>query len=68
MYDPCRTGSKLGVPVEELASVLNALTTDIEGVHIHTNADSTDFDQLLTNVDALIKRPGPTGWAGLVTP
>ena len=55
MYDPCRTRSKLGVPVEELACVLDSTTADIEGVHIHTNADSTNFGQLLTNVDALIE-------------
>ena len=55
MYDPCRSGSKLGIPVEELKSVLTSTTVDIEGVHIHTNADSVDFGQLLTNVNALMK-------------
>lgn len=55
MYDPCRVGSKLGIPVEQLKSVLKSTAVNIEGVHIHTNADSVDFGQLLTNVDVLMK-------------
>ena len=54
-YDPCRPSSKLGIPIEEMAAILTSVPTPIEGLHIHTNADSTDFGELLTNVQALIK-------------
>ena len=54
-YDPCRPSSKLGIPIEEVATVLTSLPAPIEGLHIHTNADSTDFGELLTNVQVLIK-------------
>ena len=53
-YDPCRRSSKLGIPIEELADVLISSPATIEGLHIHTNADSTDFGELLTNVEVLV--------------
>ena len=54
-YDPCRPGSKLGVPIEELADVLAASPVEVEGLHFHTNADSVDLGELLTNVEALVR-------------
>ena len=53
-YDPCRMYSKLGVPIEEIADVLAWSPVEIEGLHFHTNADSTDFGELLTNVEVLL--------------
>ena len=53
-YDPCRPGSKLGIPIEEVADVLAWSPVEIDGLHFHTNADSTDFNELLSNVDALV--------------
>ena len=54
-YDPCRPSSKLGIPIEELADVLVSVPATVEGLHIHTNADSTDFGELLTNVEVLVE-------------
>ena len=53
-YDPCRHKSKLGVPIEEVPSTLASVPGIIEGLHIHTNADSTDFGELLANVQVLV--------------
>ena len=52
-YDPCRPSSKLGMPIEELSDVLMSAPASIQGLHIHTNADSIDFGELLTNVEVL---------------
>ena len=54
-YDPCRPSSKLGIPMEEAAELLNSDNATIEGLHIHTNADSIDFGELLINVQALLE-------------
>lgn len=62
-YDPCRPSSKLGIPVEEVAEVLTSAPATIEGLHIHTNADSTDFGELLANIQVLIK--SLPGWIEL---
>ena len=53
-YDPCKPGSKLGVPIEEVADVLVESPVEVEGLHFHTNADSTDLGELLRNVEALV--------------
>ena len=53
-YDPCRRSSKLGIPIEELADVLVSAPSNVEGIHIHTNADSTNFGELLKNVEVLL--------------
>ena len=53
-YDPCRPDSKLGIPIEEVADVLAWSPVEVEGLHFHTNADSTDLGELLTNVEALL--------------
>ena len=54
-YDPCRPGSKLGIPIEEATAMLTSFPADIDGLHIHTNADSSDFGELLANVEVLIE-------------
>ena len=49
-YDPCRPHSKLGAPLEDVASALErtpALLRGLKGIHFHTNCDSTDFSDLL---------------------
>ena len=52
-YDPCRSGSKLGVPLSQLREVLSTYSISLNGLHIHTNSDSTDYNELLENVDVL---------------
>ena len=48
-YNPCREFSKLGVPITQ---VRNKISDDpdffkkIEGIHFHTNCESTDFSHL----------------------
>ena len=54
-YDPCSPRSKLGIPIEQAPAVFTSFPTSIDGVHIHTNADSSDFSELLANVEALIQ-------------
>ena len=54
-YDPCRPSSKLGIPVEEATKLYMSNGYEIDGLHIHTNADSTDFGELLTNVEVLLE-------------
>jgi carboxynorspermidine decarboxylase len=51
-YDPCRKHSKLGVPLTELLLELNDknLMKNISGLLFHTNAESTDFNDLLETV------------------
>lgn len=49
-YDPCRTDSKLGVPIDKLArlTVDNPdLLAGVNGLHFHTNCDDSDFASLL---------------------
>ena len=54
-YDPCGPGSKLGIPIEKLNCILRTCAVSIDGLHIHTNADSHEFRHLLTNVQALVE-------------
>ena len=52
-YDPCRTHSKLGVPLAEAASLArrrDSLLRDISGLHFHSNCDSRTFSPLLQTV------------------
>ena len=53
-YDPCRAGSKLGMPIEDLANLEPTLPFSIDGLHFHTNCESTNFGELLSNVKALL--------------
>jgi len=49
-YDPCCTNSKLGVPVSRLAELLaegRGVLEGIDGLHFHSNCESTDFASLL---------------------
>ena len=53
-YDPCRPGSKLGVPLEDLAAEFGrdpGRFTGLQGMLFHTNCDSSDFGQLLATVE-----------------
>ena len=54
-YDPCRPKSKLGIPIEDMIEVLESFPVTVEGLHIHTNSDSTNFGELLANVEVLIQ-------------
>ena len=59
-YNPCRTYSKLGIPISQLESgSAEKLPETIRGLHIHTNADSTDLGELEANVSALCDRLPP---------
>ena len=58
-YDPCRPHSKLGVPVDVLAQLSGDELSWIDGLHIHSNCDSTNFRSLLETVTILESRVGP---------
>ena len=48
-YDPSYKHSKLGVPLDKLTDVLShepEVLAGLEGIHFHTNSESTDFSQL----------------------
>ncbi len=58
-YDPCRPYSKLGVPIEELASLARNDNVDLDGIDgilVHSNCESTDFGELRQTVDCLTDR------------
>ena len=58
-YDPCRKYSKLGVPITDFKNYLEKEGCgQIEGLHIHTNCESTDFSELIKTVDAIEKKIG----------
>lgn len=63
-YDPCRPGSKLGVPLAQLeqAGQSGDLLRGISGLHIHTNCEANDYRQLVETVDRLV-----SGRDGLMT-
>jgi carboxynorspermidine decarboxylase len=53
-YDPCRAGSKLGVPLDRLAALAEtdpSLFDGIEGLHFHNNCDAETFAPLLETVE-----------------
>lgn len=55
-YDPCRPHSKLGVPMGDLKEVAvrdRHRMNRVEGIHIHTNCDSTSLSQVLETVQHL---------------
>lgn len=55
-YDPCRPYSKLGVPVEDLALVLDrnsSLRNRIAGLHFHTSFESSSFAPLKATLDRI---------------
>lgn len=55
-YNPCRKNSKLGVPLDKLASISNngnKVLRGLKGIHFHTNCESTNFNHLLKTVKHL---------------
>ena len=57
-YDPCRPHTKLGVSLDDLAASADSLAPMIEGLHIHSNCDSTDLGELRETVRRLDSRIG----------
>ncbi len=60
-YDPCRSYSKLGVPFDEIATLLDSCPSDFDaltGLLVHNNCDSDDFSELLETVRTLDERFG----------
>jgi len=61
-YDPCRDYSKLGVPLSVFDQTLVTDNIDfkrLEGLHIHNNCESNDFNDLkdtINKLDSLISR------------
>jgi carboxynorspermidine decarboxylase len=55
-YDPCRTWSKLGVPLAQLDDIStdSDLLDGISGIHIHNNCEASDFHQLEETVNLLL--------------
>ena len=52
-YDPCRPHSKLGVPLADLVTVATHYPerlSGIEGLHVHSNCESTDLADLHATV------------------
>jgi len=55
-YDPCRPGSKLGVPLDLLAAGAEndpSRFSSLDGLHFHTNCDSESFAPLFETVSHL---------------
>ena len=55
-YDPCRTNSKLGVPLDKLADQFEKSPqtfAGLNGLHLHNNCDSTDPSALAATVDKI---------------
>ena len=57
-YDPCRPHTKLGVSLDDLAASADRIAPLIDGLHIHSNCDSTDLGELLETVSVLDSRIG----------
>ena len=57
-YDPCRPHTKLGVPLDDLAASADRIAPLIDGLHIHSNCDSTNLGELLETVQVLDSRIG----------
>lgn len=58
-YDPCRIHTKLGVSLDDLAGSADLIMSMIDGLHVHSNCDSTDIGQLLETVSVLDESIGP---------
>lgn len=61
-FDPAARNSKLGVPVDELRSVVSRTPEALDGVEgllAHANSESTHFSDLLQVVDVLVERLDP---------
>ncbi len=57
-YDPCRRHSKLGVSLDDLAAAGDRIAPLIDGLHVHSNCDSTDLGELQETVSILDSRIG----------
>ncbi len=57
-YDPCRPHTKLGVPLDDLAASADRIAPLIDGLHIHSNCDSTNLGELLETIQVLDSRLG----------
>jgi carboxynorspermidine decarboxylase len=52
-YDPCRTHSRLGVPLDALVGAIRkgrGNLRQLSGIHFHTNCESTSLGSLLSTV------------------
>ena len=52
-YDPCRVGSKLGVPAQLFAQLLqedHVCLARVSGIHFHSNCDSADLRELIATI------------------
>ncbi len=55
-YDPSRPYSKLGAPLNAVKAAIDAGNPDLDrldGIHFHSNCESTDFGELLRTVQHL---------------
>lgn len=57
-YDPCRPHTKLGVSLDDLAASADSVAPMIDGLHIHSNCDSTNLGELNETVRLLDSRIG----------
>lgn len=71
-YDPCRPDSKLGITLEQLSGADSLGKLDwqvIDGIHIHNNCESIQFDELKHSVERVmtgLSRYNPTlKWVNL---
>ncbi len=55
-YDPCRPHTKLGVSLDDLARSTERVAPLIDGLHVHSNCESTDFGEMLETVRILDSR------------
>jgi carboxynorspermidine decarboxylase len=46
-YDPCRTQSKLGISLKKIEKIE---WNSVEGIHIHNNCESINFDELKQSI------------------
>ncbi len=61
-YDPSRRSSKLGIPLDELQSLLGSSPRQLDGIrgiHFHNNCDSNDLSPVLETVDRLLETLDP---------
>ena len=55
-YDPCRKFSQLGVPMNQLLNIDKTSFKKIEGILVHNNAESRNFEQLFETVMHIINQ------------
>lgn len=60
-YDPCRNGSRLGVPIDQLAYEMRSSSTRMSGVsglHLHINCDSFYLEELRFTAECVVEQLG----------